>query len=89
METTILQGVRNVRFHSPWEIFDVCIREPGIFELADVETELCDHRLEASNSQLHFHITGVHSAVAAIVDKEIVNRQMPDTNPSIGRLISI
>ena len=89
METTILQGVRNIRFHSEWEISEICISEPGIFELADVETELCSHHSEASNSQLHVHVSDVHLVVAAIADKEIVNRQMPHTNPSIGRFISI
>src|SRR5882757_8155083 len=40
MEATILQGVRHVLFNSGWEICNVRISEPGIFELADVETEL-------------------------------------------------
>ena len=49
MEATILQGVRNVLLHSGWEILDICISKPGIFELADVETKLCSHHLEASD----------------------------------------
>ena len=89
METTILQGVRNVLFHSGWEIFNVCISEPGIVELADIETKLRSHYLETSNAQMHACVSDVHLIVAAITDKEIVNRQVPDTNPSIGRFISI
>ena len=89
METTILQGIRNVLLHPGWEISDVCISEPGIFELADIETELCSHHLEAIHTQLHVRLSDVHLIVAAIADKEIVNRQVPDTNPSIGRFISI
>ena len=88
-EATVLQGVRDVLCHPEWEISNICISEPGIFELADVETELRGHRLEARNPQLHVHVLDVHLVVAVIADKEIVNRQMPDTNPSIGRLISI
>ena len=89
METTILQGVRNILFHSGWEISDVCIGQPRIVELADVETELSHHHLEACNPQLHVRVSDVHLMAAAIAEKEIVNRQMPDTNPSIGRFISI
>ena len=89
METTILQGIGNVFFNSGWEVFDICISEPGIFELADVETELCDHRLETSNPQLHVRTSDIYSIVAAITDKKIVNRQMPDTNSSIGGFISV
>jgi len=89
METTILQGVRNVLLHSGWEIPDVCISKPGILELADVEMELCTHHSEAINPQLHVRVSGIHLIGAAIADKEIVNRQMPDTNSSIGRFISI
>ncbi len=89
METTILQWVRNVLFHLGWEISDVCIGEPGIVELADVETELGSHGLETRTPQLHVRVSDVHLIAAAIAEKEIVNRQMPDTNPSIGRFISI
>ena len=89
METTILQGVRNVLFHSGWEISDVCIGEPGIFEPADVETELHGHRPKACNPQLHMCVSDVDLIVAAITEKEVVNRQMPDTNSSIGCFISI
>src|SRR5258706_2299223 len=31
----------------------------------------------------------VHTVGAAIAEKEIVNRQMPDMNPSVGHFISI
>ena len=89
MEATILQGVRNILFHSGWEILNVCISKPGIFEIADVETELHSHHLEARDSQLHIRVSEVHLIVAAIADKEIVNRQMSNTDPSIGRFISI
>src|SRR5258706_3985324 len=89
METTILQGVRNVLLHSEWEIYDVCSSEPGIFELADVEAEFCSHHSEAINTQLHVRVSYVHSTVAAIADKEILNRQMPDTHPSICCIISV
>ena len=89
MEAGILQGVRNVLFHSRWEISDVCIGEPGIVELADVETELGSHHLDACNPQLHIRVSEVHLIAAAIAEKEIVNGQMPDTDPSIGCFISI
>ena len=32
MDTTILQGVRNVLFHSGWEILDICISKSGILD---------------------------------------------------------
>ena len=89
MEATILQGVRNVLFHSGREIFNVCISKPGIFEVADIETKLSSHHLEAGDPQLYVCVSEVHLIVAAIADEEIVNRQMPDTNPSIDRFISI
>ena len=89
METTILQGVRNVLHHSGWEILNVCISKPRIFKIADVEMKLRSHHVEASDPQLHIRVSEVHLVVAAVADKEIVNRQMPDTNPSIGCFISI
>ena len=89
IETTILQGVQNVLLNPRWEILNACISKPGIFEIADVETKLRSHHVEASDPQLHVCVSDVHLIVAAIADKEIVNRQMSDTNPSIGRLISI
>ena len=89
METTILQGIRNVLFHSGWEILNVSISKPGIFEIADVEAKLRSHHVEASDPQLHVRVSEVHSIVTAIADKEIVNRQMPDTDPSIGHFISV
>ena len=89
METTILQGVWNVLFNSTWEISNLRIGEPGIVELADVETKLRSHRLETGNPQLHVCVSDGHLVFAAIADKEIVNRQVPDTDPSIDRFISI
>ena len=88
METTVLQGIRNVLFHSEWEISDVCISEPGIVEFADVETELGSHHPDACNPQLHVRVSDVHLIFVTFAEKEIVNRQMPDTNPSIGCFIS-
>jgi len=89
IETTILQGVRNVLFHSGWEILNVCISKTGIFEIANVETKLSSHHLEASDPQPHVRISDIHLAVAVIADKEIENRQMSDTNPSVGLFILI
>ena len=74
VETTILQGVRNVLFHSGWEISNVCIGEPGIVKPADVETELGSHHVEACNPQLHVHVLDVHLIAAAVTEKEIVDR---------------
>ena len=73
METTILQGVRDILFHLGWEICNVCIGELGIVELAYIETELGGHHLEACKSQLHVRVSEVHLIVAAIAEKEIVN----------------
>ena len=89
IEGTILQSVGNVLIDSRWEIMDVRISKPGIFELADIETELFNHRLEARNSQLHVRILEADLIRALIADKEIRNRQMSDTNPSIGSFVSI
>ena len=50
IERTMLQRVGDVLFASRWETFDICICEP---ELADIETRFFNHRLEASNAQLH------------------------------------
>ena len=69
-----------------WDICNLRIGEPGIAELADVETKLHGHRLELSNTQLHVCVSDMHLIVA---DKEIVNRQVPDTDPTIGPFISI
>ena len=89
IETTILQGVQNVLLHSGWEICNVCIGELGIVKLADVEMELGSHQLEAFNSQLHVRVSNIHLTVTAFAEKEIVNRQMSDTNASIGRFFLI
>src|SRR5258706_882064 len=87
--THILQGVRDVLYHSGWEILNICISKPGIFEIANVETKLRSHHLEASDPQLHIRVSEVHLIVATVTDKKIINRQMPDSNPSIGRFISV
>ena len=73
IERTILQCIGNVLFDSGWEIIDVRIRKPRIFELADIETELFDHRLEASNPQLQVRVVEVHLIGAVVADKEIRN----------------
>ena len=76
VKRTILQRVGNVLFDSGWEIFNVCVSEPGIFELADVETELFNHRLKASNAQMHVCVSEVDLIIVVIVfaDKEIRDR---------------
>ena len=73
MQRTILQGVGDVLFDSGWEILHILISDPGIFELADIETELFDHRLEASNSQLQVCVFEVYLVGTVIADKEIGN----------------
>ena len=73
IERTILQSVGNVLFDSGWEIIDVRIRKPRIFELAYIETELFYHRLEASNSQLLVRVVEVYLIGAVVADKEIRN----------------
>jgi hypothetical protein len=72
---TILQSVGNVLFDPGWEVLDVCISEPGIFEVADIETELLNHRLQAGNPQLHVRVSEADSVVAVTVvaDKKIGN----------------
>jgi len=89
IDTTILQGVRNVLFHLGWKILNICISKPGIFKIANVEAKLRIHHLEASDPHLHVRVSEVYLILAAIADKEIAHRQMPDTNPLIGRFISI
>ena len=42
--------------HAAWFAMHVHISKSGVFEPADIETELFDHRLEASNSQLHVRV---------------------------------
>jgi len=70
IETTIQQGVRNVLFQFGREIYNVCIGQPRIFELADVETEWCSHHSEAINPQLHVCVSDAHLEIAAIADKK-------------------
>ena len=73
VETAILQGVGNVLFHSGWEVYNVCIGEPGIFEIADIETEPFYHRLEAGDTLLCARLSQVDLILAAITEKEIGN----------------
>jgi len=73
METAILQGVGNALFHSGWEISNVCIGEPGVFEIADIETEPFYHRLKAGNTLLCVRLLQVDLILAAIAKKEIGN----------------
>ena len=73
IERTILQCIRNVLFDSGWEVTDVHIRKPRIFKLADIETELFDHHLEAGSSQMYVCITEVDLIGAVVADKEIRN----------------
>ena len=49
----------------------MCIGKPGILKLADIETELFNHCLEASNSKLHIHFLEVDLIDAVIADKKI------------------
>ena len=92
MKTAILQGVGNVLLHSGWEISNVCIGGPGIFEIADIETEpfyRVYHRLEAGGTLVRVRLSQVDLILAAIAEKEIGNGQMSDTNCSIGPFVSI
>ena len=89
MEAAILQGVRDILFHSGWEMLNICIGEPGIFKVADVETKLHSLHLEAGDPQSPVLVSEVHLIVAVIAEQEIENGQMPHTNSSIGRFISI
>jgi len=89
VETAILQGVGNVLLHSGWEVANVCVGEPGIFEIADIEAEPFHHRLEAGDALLRVCLSQVALIPAPIAEKEIGNRQMSDTNCSIGPFVSI
>ena len=71
--------VGNVLFDAGWEIAGGFNSEPRIFELANVETQLRDHRVETGNPELHVGVLHVHLIISAIADKEIENRQMLDT----------
>ena len=73
VETAILQGVGNVLFHLGWEVSHVCIGEPGVFEIADIETEPFYHRLEAGDTLLCVCLSQVDLVLAAIAEKEIGN----------------
>ena len=73
VQRTILQGAGDILVDSGLEIVDVCISEPGIFEFADIETKLLDHRIEAGNSQLRVCASGVNLMATMITEKEIGN----------------
>ena len=45
IERTVLQSVGNISLDPGLEIFNLCIGPPGIFKIADIETELADHRI--------------------------------------------
>ena len=75
VKRTVLQRVGDILCDSEREVFNVRINKPGVFEPANIELELGNHRLEASNCQLHIRVLGVDSIVAGtvIADKEIGN----------------
>jgi len=79
--------VGEVLFHSGWEIFDICISKQGIFKLADIETELFNQRLQASNAQLRMCALEIELTVTAVVDEKTRDRKMLDTNLRIGPFV--
>jgi len=91
IEGAILQRDGNVLLDSRLEIANTIVSESGVFKLADIETELLSHDLQASNAQIHVRILEVGSIVAGtvIAGEKIGNGQMPDTNSPIGPFISI
>jgi hypothetical protein len=64
MERNKPQRVGNAIFDSRLGNINTCIGEPGIFELANIETVLINHRLEAD----------LIIAVAALAEKEVESR---------------
>ena len=68
-----MQSLGNVLFDSGWEIVNVHIREPGIFEFTDIETELFDHCLDAGNAQLHIRVLGIDLVGAVITGEKVGN----------------
>ena len=60
-------------FDSGLKIFDFGITEPGIYELADIETELFNHRLEASDTLLRMRLSKLDLIVAMVAEHEIGN----------------
>ena len=52
---------------------NIRIRKPGIFKFANIETELFNHSLQASNTQLHIRSSEVDMIVAVTIipEKEI------------------
>ena len=75
--------------NSQWEVLNVGIGEPGILQVADIETELFHHRPETGNTLQHVCGSELNLIVAAIAGKEFGNGQMSDTNCSIGAVVSI
>ena len=47
--------------------------QPGIIKLADVESELFHHHIEAGNTLLCMRLLQVHLIVTVIAEKEIRN----------------
>ena len=90
IERTILQSIGNVLFDSGLEIYNILISPSRVFEVADIEAELINHRLHARNPKFHICRAEVHLIVAGVFGgKEIRNGQMPNANASHGHFISI
>ena len=66
-----MQSIGNVLFDPRWEVLNVCVGKPGVFEFADVEAELFDHRLEASDSEPHIGVLENDLIVTVVAEKEI------------------
>jgi len=75
IQRTILQSVGNILFDSQGEIFDIRISKSGIFELANIETELLSHRLQTGHCQLRVCVSEVDLIVGrtVIAEKKIGN----------------
>jgi len=58
IERTILQSLGNVLLDEGWETFNLCISEPGIFKLADIETELFYQRQGKQYLAARVHLGG-------------------------------
>jgi len=69
IERAILRRVANVLFDSGWGVFNICISKPGIFKLADIETELFDHRLQASCA--HICVLEIALIVTVVADEKL------------------
>ena len=68
-----MQRIWNVLFDSGLKILNFGISEPGIFEFADIETELFNHRIEAGNTLLRVCLSQCDLIVAEIAEDEIGN----------------